>query len=287
MTWGSEAPATPQEPRAPGAQQQPTAFPPPGPVPGGPVPPQGVPPYPPPPDAWAGPPPPPGATYPVAPPEPMWMPPPAYPLAPDAYPVNISYDRAAGISRLWGIPLIGQTIRLILLIPHFIVFMLIGLVVAVQLLVSWIPVLILGRYPGWGYRWTGGFLAYGQRINAYAYLLAAPYPPFALEPDLYPIAVRYDEGVRINRLWGIPIVGYLVRTIVLIPHFIVLTLLAILAGFLMLFVWAPVLIFGRQADLMYTIIGGFFRWSLRVGAYWLLMVDRYPPFSLGEDDPRL
>ncbi len=287
MTWGSEAPATPQEPRAPGAQQQPTAFPPPGPVPGGPVPPQGVPPYPPPPDAWAGPPPPPRATYPVAPPEPMWMPPPAYPLAPDAHPVNISFDREAGISRLWGIPLIGQTIRLILLIPHFIVFMLIGFVAAIQLLVSWIPVLILGRYPGWGYRWTGGFLAYGQRISAYAYLLAAPYPPFALEPDFYPIVVRYDEGVRINRLWGIPIVGYLVRAIVLIPHFIVLTLLAILAGFLMLFVWAPVLIFGRQADLMYTIIGGFFRWSLRVSAYGLLMVDRYPPFSLGEDDPRL
>lgn len=287
MTWGSEAPATPQEPRAPGAQQPPTAFPSPGPVPGGPIPPQGVPPYPPPPAPWAGPPPPPGATYPVAPPEPMWMPPPAYPLAPDAYPVNISYDRETGINRLWGIPLVGQTVRLILLIPHFIVFMLIGVVAGIQLLVSWVPVLILGRYPGWGYRWTGGFLAYGQRINAYANLLAAPYPPFALAPDLYPIAVRYDEGVRINRLWGIPLVGYLVRAIVLIPHLIVLTLLAILAGFLMLFAWAPVLIFGRQADLMYTIIGGFFRWSLRVSAYWLLMVDRYPPFSLGEDDPRL
>ena len=101
------------------------------------------------------------------------------------------------------------------------------------------------------------------------------------------MTVRYDEGVRINRLWGIPIVGYLVRAIVLIPHFIVLWVLSILAGFLAMFVWVPVLILGRQADIIYTVVGGFYRWQLRITAYWLLMVDRYPPFSLGEDDPRL
>ena len=61
----------------------------------------------------------------------------------------------------------------------------------------------------------------------------------------------------------------------------------IVAGFLMLFVWVPVLIFGRQADLIYTLIGGYYRWQLRATAYFLLMVDKYPPFSLGEDDPRL
>ena len=47
------------------------------------------------------------------------------------------------------------------------------------------------------------------------------------------------------------------------------------------------LILGRQADVIYTIVGGFNRWYLRVLAYLMLMVDRYPPFSLGEDDPRL
>jgi len=64
-------------------------------------------------------------------------------------------------------------------------------------------------------------------------------------------------------------------------------LLAIVVSFLSLVVWVPVLLLGRQADLIYTIIGGFYRWSLRVSAYELLMVDKYPPFSLGEDDPRL
>ncbi len=152
---------------------------------------------------------------------------------------------------------------------------------------AWIPILILGRFPGWGYRWIGGLLAYSQRVSAYAMLMTPTYPPFALESEFYPITVRFDEGVRINRLWGIPIIGHLVRFIVLIPHLIVLWVLGILAFFLMLVTWVPVLILGRQADLIYTIVGGIYRWQLRVSAYMLMMVDKYPPFSLGEDDPRL
>ncbi len=299
MTWESQGPA-PQDQNAAGSQQPQEQVPPPGyQPPQGQVPPPGYQPPPPYPvpgsDPWAGqqpppmPPPeaPPGQQGGWGPQQPMWQPPPAYPLAPDAYPVNVSYDRSANINRLWGIPLIGQFVRFILAIPHIIVMFLLAIMAGLQFLVSWIPVLLLGRYPGWGYRWTGGLLAYSQRVGAYVLLMTPEYPPFALEAEAYPVTVRYDEGVRINRLWGIPILGYVVRAIVLIPHFILIWLLSILAWFLMLVVWVPVLILGRQADIIYTIIGGFYRWQLRVNAYFLLMVDKYPPFSLGEDDPRL
>jgi hypothetical protein len=217
----------------------------------------------------------------------MWQPPPAYPLAPDAYPVNVSYDREARINRLWGIPVIGQAVRAILLIPHILVMMLVAIVASIQILLAWIPVLLLGRFPGWGYRWIGGLLGYGLRVSAYALLMTSQYPPFSLSGEDHPVSVRFDEGVRINRLWGIPVIGQMVRAILLIPHLIILWFLAILTWFLMLVVWVPVLIFGRQADLIYTLVGGMYRWQLRVSAYLLLMVDRYPPFSFGEDDPRL
>lgn len=221
------------------------------------------------------------------PPEPLWTPPPAYPLAPDAYPVNVSYDREARINRLWGIPIVGQLVRVVLLIPHFLIMMALGIVAFIQLLFSWIPVLLLGRYPGWGYRWTGGLLAYTQRVTAYAMLMTPTYPPFALQSDDYPITVRFDEGVRINRLWGIPIIGHLVRFLVTLPHLVILAFVWILVAILLWFAWVPVLILGRQADLIYTIVGGYYRWQLRANAYFLMMVDKYPPFSFGEDDPRL
>ena len=114
-----------------------------------------------------------------------------------------------------------------------------------------------------------------------------PPPAYPLAPDAYPVNVSYDRSAAINRLWGIPLLGVLVRGILLIPHFIVLMLLSFVVSILMMFMWVPVLFLGRQADLMYTLVGGFTRWGFRVGAYLFLMVDRYPPFSLGEDDPRL
>lgn len=305
MTWESQGPAAPQDPNATGAQQPPQGqVPPPGyqPPPSGYPPPPGQ--MPPPPPGYQPPgqvPPPPGYGQPPPgygqpegawgapppPPDPMWRPPPAYPLAPDAYPVNVSYDRSAAINRLWGIPILGQFVRWVLAIPHFVVIFLISIVAALQMLVTWIPVLLLGRFPGWGYRWIGGLMGYTTRVQAYLQLLTGTYPPFSLSGEGHPINVRFDEGVRINRLWGIPAIGILVRAILLIPHFIVLMLLAILVFVLYMFMWVPVLILGRQSDLMYTIVGGYVRWAFRVTAYLLLMVDRYPPFSLGEDDPHL
>jgi hypothetical protein len=163
----------------------------------------------------------------------------------------------------------------------------VGIVAALLVLVTWIPVLLLGRFPGWGYRWIGGLMGWSTRVQAYLELLTPTYPPFSLSGEGHPVTVRFDEGVRINRLWGIPVIGILVRGLILIPHYIVLSFLGILAWFLVGFAWVPVLVLGRQADVMYTIVGGYNRWYFRVLAYQLLMVDRYPPFSLGEDDPRL
>ena len=187
MTWENQGPA-PQDPHAAGAQQPPGQMPPPGyQSPGQQPPPYAVPG----PDPWIGqqqppspppPPPPPGGPPPGwGPQQPIWQPPPAYPLAPDAYAVNVSYDREARINRLWGIPVVGQLVRWVLAIPHFIVLFLLTLMALLQFLVSWIPVLIFGQYPSWGYRWTGGLLAYWQRVYAYLRLMTSDYPPFALE----------------------------------------------------------------------------------------------------------
>ena len=43
-----------------------------------------------------------------------------------------------------------------------------------------------------------------------------------------------------------------------------LWLLGIVVYILILFAWLPVLIYGRQADLVYNIVGGYLRWATRV-----------------------
>ena len=97
----------------------------------------------------------------------------------------------------------------------------------------------------------------------------------------YPVnlTVAPDEGQ--NRLWGIPFIGLAIRAILVIPQVIVLWILAFVIGFVMLFSWLPILINGRQAEFVYTVIGGYLRLATRVGGYVLLMTGRYPPFGPG------
>jgi len=202
-----------------------------------------------------------------------------------AFPVRLMFDESQGIGRLWGLPLIGFAVRFLLLIPHFIVLVCLGIAVAFVMYLTWIPVLFTGRQAGFVYAIVGGYLRWSTRLTAYLYLITSGYPPFSLlGEDDYRVRVEIDENQRINRLWGIPLIGFMVRAIILIPHYIVLWLIGIAAFVLIAFSWVPVLLLGRQAQLVYSVVGGWLRYSLRVTTYLLLLHDRYPPFSLGNEE---
>jgi hypothetical protein len=195
------------------------------------------------------------------------------------YPVRVSVAPDEGQNRLWGIPILGIIVRSIMVIPQAIILLVVGFVVWVLTLVSWIPVLLNGRMAGWYYEVAGGYLRLSARMSLYVALVTGRYPPFGLTGD-HSVNVEFDTSEEQNRLWGIPIVGLFVRWILLIPHFIVLWFFAIGVAFITLFSWVPILLNGRQADSVVRIVGGFYRWTLRVGAYALLLTGRYPPFGL-------
>jgi Domain of unknown function (DUF4389) len=227
---------------------------------------------------------PPAPQPPAQPPQTYWGQPPQNILGSPtgSHPTDLLFKEDASIGRLWGIPLIGWWVRWLVSIPSYIGLLLVGVVAVLLCLITWIPVLVSGRYPSWGYRWVGGSLRWGARLAAYLAFLAGSYPAFSLsdEPGQN-VQVPIDTDQRINRFWGIPILGYGIRAIILIPHFVVLWVLGIVCGFLLIFVWIPVLLLGRQAELYYTIVGGTQRWWIRVAAYFLLLNDQYPPFTLG------
>lgn len=104
-------------------------------------------------------------------------------------------------------------------------------------------------------------------------------------PSPYPIRVEFDEGERINRLWGIPIFGHIVRGLLLLPHLILIAVLAYVVGFSILISWIPILLNGRPAGWMTGLYGGMYRWTTRATAYWLMLTDKYPPFGFGSEHP--
>jgi len=58
------------------------------------------------------------------------------------------------------------------------------------------------------------------------------------------VDVRWDESQSIARWAGIPLLGVWIRSILLIPHLIILYFLGIAVGFLNLLTWIPVLLTG-------------------------------------------
>ncbi len=214
---------------------------------------------------------------PPAPPSGWAPPPPARPL----YPIDVRFDRDQHIGRFWAIPIIGWFFRWLVLIPHFILLGLFSIVVFFAILVSWIPVLLTGRFPGWGYSIIGGFYRWYIRVVAYQYLMVGPYPPFSATAP-YPVEVDFDRDTRLNNLWGFPILGIMVRSLLAIPHFIVLALLGIAVWFVVAVAWIAVLVNGRYPQIGYEIVGGFFRWYTRVIGWTFLMAGPYPPFRLDD-----
>jgi len=66
-----------------------------------------------------------------------------------------------------------------------------------------------------------------------------------------------------------------------IPHYFVLFFLSIAAFFAVILAWFAILATGRYPRGVFDFIVGVGRWHLRLGAYaFLLVTDRYPPFSL-------
>jgi hypothetical protein len=103
-----------------------------------------------------------------------------------------------------------------------------------------------------------------------------PSPAGPPAPD-YPAGLEVSYPSELNR-W-LPLVKWLL----VIPHFFVLLFVAIGAFFVGIYAFFAVLITGRWPRGAFDYLVGTFRWAYRVAAYYHLMVDPYPPFSMADD----
>jgi len=130
-------------------------------------------------------------------------------------------------------------------------------------------------YPRWWFDFARELYRFGGRVGAYVALLTDRYPSTTDEQSVH-LEIDYpDIGRDLNR-W-LP----LVKWVLAIPHYIVLIPLFIGAAVAVVIAWFAIVFTGRYPRALFDFVVGVGRWSLRVEAYaFLLVTDRYPPFSL-------
>jgi hypothetical protein len=99
--------------------------------------------------------------------------------------------------------------------------------------------------------------------------------------------VRYDvirEPAQ-SRLTNFPIgIGTFIRSILLIPHFIILYFLGIVGAVVYFIATFAILFTGTYPRGMFDFYVGFQRWNSNAYAYLASLYDKYPPFSMDQQE---
>ena len=131
------------------------------------------------------------------------------------------------------------------------------------------------RYPRWWFDFSRELTRFEARVGAYVALLTDRYPSTVEEQSVH-LDIAYPDVERDLNRW-LPLVKWLLA----LPHYVVLALLGIGAVFAIVAAWFAILVTGRYPQALFDYVVGVARWSVRVNAYaFLLVTDRYPPFSL-------
>ena len=131
------------------------------------------------------------------------------------------------------------------------------------------------KYPRWWFDWHLELSRFVTRVAAYLGVMRDEYPSTD-ERQAVHLELDYPDAARDLNRW-MPLVKWLLA----VPHYIVLAFLGVAAVVVTVIAWFAILFTERYPRGMFDFVVGVHRWGLRVEAYaWLLITDRYPPFSL-------
>ena len=138
-------------------------------------------------------------------------------------------------------------------------------------------ILFRKKYPRWWFDWNLELARFIDRVVLYLLLMDDRYPSTDDQQSLR-LDIDYPDAEN-DLMRGMPIVKWILA----IPHYIILLFLYIAAFFAVIFAWFAILFTGSYPRGLFDFVEGVFRWHMRVMGYmFILITDRYPPFSLNE-----
>jgi hypothetical protein len=189
------------------------------------------------------------------------------------YPVTVGFDAPFEVAR-WRV--IGNYI---LAIPHLIVLYVLLIVAEILSIGAWFAILFTGELPPGIGTFIAGVHRYQWRVVSYILFLRETYPTFSIpsgyaDPGDDPAVFNVAPAETYSR------VAVLLRIIYAIPQLLfgfVLTIGLYVAWIIAFF---AVLITGRWPEGLRKFVVGVEFWATRFSAWYFLLADPYPPFSI-------
>lgn len=203
----------------------------------------------------------------------LWLLSPRYPSAdtaavsvavPPEHPVRLSVGGDLARSRL------TVFFRILLVLPHLVWLTLWAILAELAALIGWVVALFTGRLPDAFHRFISAYLRYQVHVNAFAYLIANPFPGFTGRPGSYPVEAELPPRERQGRLW------ILFRLWLALPALLVAVALGSAAGAAAILGWFYALFTGRMARGLRNLQAWWLRYSVQAYAFALLVTPRYP-----------
>lgn len=202
------------------------------------------------------------------------------PFETDYYP-NIEVERNTNPNRLYAIPFFGLFIKFILLIPIFIeVWILMIATGIIVMLINPFSVLFTGKYMKVAYHLATGVMRLGAKMSFYLYGITDKYPGFEISSTPFTWNLAYPESS--NRFYAIPLLGLLIRAVLIIPFSIFFQVINYALSLAVFFIVTPlsVLIRGYYPETTHELAVDSIRLSNASMAYIFGLSDKYPSFNI-------
>ncbi len=182
-------------------------------------------------------------------------------------------------SRFYAIPLVGWILKIVMLFPVWVMLFALGIANFFVLAINAFYILFTGKYWKVAHELTSGLIRLSTKTIFFMYGLTNTYPGFSLSiEDDYTVDIPYPKNP--SKFFAIPILGFVVRMILLIPFIIWQEVISrgVIAGFIV----GSFIVFltGKYPESLYEIDRDNVRLTQATAMYLSGLSDIYPAFAI-------
>jgi hypothetical protein len=199
---------------------------------------------------------------------------------------TIKIDRIKNPNRFYAFPIIGGFVKIIMIIPVAIYLAILSIADFFIIIINTFIVLFTGKYWKVAYDFNLGLIRLSTKISFFFSGLTNKYPgfSFAIE-DNYRLDIKMPT--KPNRLFAIPLFGFVARIILLIPYFIYSYVIQSSANIATVASSFIVLFKGYYPETTYELNRDTVRLSQAASAYIFGLYDIYPNFWISMNHKKM